>query len=45
MKFTVSVYIGDKLIPKDQLKNIIINSRVLNTIIIEAAERRKTGLP
>ena len=45
MNFTVSVYVGNKLIPKDQVKNLIINSRVLNSIMIEAAERRKKGLP
>ena len=41
MKFTVEVYIGDKLVPKDQVKNLILNSPVLNIMIIEAAERRK----
>lgn len=45
MTFIVEVYIGDKFIPQDQVKNLIINSSVLNSIIIEAAERQKAGLP
>lgn len=39
MKFKVRVYLGSKLIPKDKLKDIVINCPVVNRIVDAVVER------
>lgn len=39
MKFKVRVYLGDKLIPTDKLKDIVINSPVVNQIVDNVVDR------
>lgn len=39
MKFTVRVFLGDELIPEDKLKDIVINSPVVNRIVDAVIER------
>ena len=39
MKFKVRVYLGGKLIPEDKLKDIVINSPVVNRIVDAVVER------
>lgn len=39
MKFTVRIFLGDKLIPDDKLKDIVINSPVVNRIVNTVADR------
>ena len=39
MKFKVRVYLGDELIPEEKLKDIVINSPVVNRIVNTVADR------
>ena len=39
LKFKVRVYLGDELIPEEKLKDIVINSPVVNRIVDGVAER------
>lgn len=39
MKFKVRVYLGDQLIPEDQLQNITIRNDVVDRIINTAVDR------
>ena len=39
MKFKVRVFLGDELIPEDKLKDIVINSPVVNRIVNTVIER------
>lgn len=39
MKFKVRVYLGDELIPEDKLKDIVINSPVVNRIVNNVVDR------
>lgn len=39
MKFKVRVYLGDKLIAEDKLKDVVINSPVVNKIVNNVVER------
>jgi hypothetical protein len=39
LKFKVRVYLGDELIPDEKLKDIVINSPVVNRIVDNVVER------
>lgn len=39
MKFKVRVFLGDELIPDEKLKDIVINSPVVNRIVDNVVER------
>lgn len=39
MKFKVRVYLDDELIPEEKLKDIVINSPVVRTIVDNVVER------
>ena len=39
MKFKVRVYLGDELITEDKLKDVVINSPVVNRIVNSVADR------
>ena len=39
MKFKVRVFLGDQLIPEDQLKNITINCRYVQNVVNRAVDR------
>ena len=44
MKFKVSVFLGDELIPEDRLKDIVINSPVVDRIVNNVVERNYTTM-
>ena len=39
MKFKVRVYLGDQLIPEDEVPNLVIHCPVVDSIVKAAAER------
>jgi hypothetical protein len=39
LKFKVRVFLGDELIPDEKLKDIVINSPVVNRIVDNVVER------
>ena len=39
MKFKVRVYLGDQLIPEDQVPNLVIHCPVVDRIVKATAER------
>lgn len=44
MKFKVRVFLGDELIPEDRLKDIVINSPVVDRIVNNVVERNYTTM-